>query len=95
MIMYLSAQSLLWGSASAGVFSRAAGPSATLDSGVVIGTATTLPYAADEVNKFLGIPFAAPPERFEAPTNPPKWLNPLNTTQYKSACIQTYICKQS
>ena len=69
-------------------------PSVTLDAGVVVGTATTLPLpGAIPVNKFLGIPFAAPPERFAAPQPPKSWSTPFNATQLKPTCIQTFICQ--
>jgi carboxylesterase type B len=68
----------------------AAAPSATLDSGVVVGTTTGLPSSKVTVNKFLGIPFAAPPVRFSPPVSPAKWSQPLDTSVYKPACIQQF-----
>jgi hypothetical protein len=67
-------------------------PTATLDSGVIIGTTTLLPSSTVVVNKFLGIPFTSPPERFAAPVAPVPWGGQLNTTEAKPACIQAFIC---
>jgi carboxylesterase type B len=73
------------------VAERAASPpSATLDSGVVIGTSTSLPSSKVIVNKFLGIPFAAPPVRFSPPKKPTPWKKPLHTTGQKPSCIQQF-----
>jgi carboxylesterase type B len=68
-------------------------PTATLDSGVIVGTTTLLPSSTFPVHKFLGIPFASPPERFAAPVAPAPWGGLLNTTEAKPACIQAFICK--
>ncbi|KAI9699141.1 MAG: hypothetical protein M1836_003331 [Candelina mexicana] len=66
-------------------------PSVTIASGVLIGTAVSLPAATAPVNRFLGIPFAAsPPERFGTPQEPAPWSEPLNVTTYKPACIQQF-----
>lgn len=73
------------------VVERAAfSPSATLDSGVVFGTSTSLPTSKVIVNKFLGIPFAAPPVRFSPPENPIPWSKPLHTTAQKPSCVQQF-----
>ncbi|KIM94577.1 hypothetical protein OIDMADRAFT_45568 [Oidiodendron maius Zn] len=63
-------------------------PEATLASGIVIGTTTSIASATATVNQFLGIPFAARPERFSPPTKPPAWTNPLNTSVQSPACTQ-------
>ena len=68
-------------------------PTATLDSGVIVGTTTSLPSSSVTVNKFLGIPFAAPAERFVEPRSPKKWSGTLDTTKPKAACIQAFICR--
>ncbi|KAJ9645719.1 hypothetical protein H2199_002759 [Coniosporium tulheliwenetii] len=65
-------------------------PSVTIDAGVVIGTTTHLPSASAAVNKYLGIPFAAPPVRFTVPVKPEPWDAPLNATAWKSTCIQQF-----
>lgn len=70
---------------------RAGAPSATLDSGVVVGTTTSLPSSTAVVNKFLGIPFAAPPVRFSPAVAPQPWSEPLDTSEYKPACIQEFV----
>ncbi|KAF2671560.1 cholinesterase [Microthyrium microscopicum] len=67
-------------------------PSATIDSGVVIGVSVTLPNSTVAVNQFLGIPFAdSPPERFSPPELPDSWDQPLLTTAWKPACIQEFV----
>jgi carboxylesterase type B len=68
-------------------------PSATLDAGVVIGTTTAIPSSSTNVNKFLGIPFAAPPIRFSPPQKPKSWFKPLSAQTFKPACIQQFSCK--
>jgi hypothetical protein len=66
-------------------------PTARIDSGLIIGTSTTLPSATAVVHKYLGIPFAdSPPERFSPPVKPGKWVRPLLTTELKPACIQQF-----
>jgi hypothetical protein len=67
-------------------------PTATLDYGVIVGTTTLLPSSTVTVDKFLGIPFASPPERFAAPIAPAPWNGQLNATEAKPACIQAFIC---
>ncbi|KAI8311553.1 Cocaine esterase [Colletotrichum sp. SAR11_59] len=65
---------------------RAATPSVTIASGVVVG-ATSAPGA----NTYLGIPFAkSPPERFSPPQAPASWSTPLTATAFKPACIQQF-----
>ena len=39
-------------------------PTATVDSGIVVGTTTWMPSATAAVNKYLSVPFEAPPARF-------------------------------
>jgi len=71
-------------------------PTARIDSGVIIGTSTSLPSATAVVHKYLGIPFAdSPPERFGPPVRPERWFEPLDTKEYKPACIQQFNGKQS
>jgi carboxylesterase type B len=66
-------------------------PTATVDSGVVVGTSTTLLSTTAVVHKYLGIPFAdSPPGRFRPPVVPRKWTSPLDATKYKPACIQQF-----
>jgi hypothetical protein len=47
-------------------------PDVTLASGRLIGNTTSLPVATVTVNKYLGIPFAASPQRFSPPTKAPR-----------------------
>lgn len=68
-------------------------PEATIASGVIIGTTTSLSAATATVNKFLGVPFAAPPQRFSPPTQAPAWAQPLNASAWKPACIQQFNCR--
>jgi acetylcholinesterase len=68
-------------------------PTATVDSGVLIGKATSLPNALGPVNQFLGVPFASPPERFSPPQAQAYFHEPVNATEYKPACIQQFRCK--
>ncbi|KAI1846295.1 hypothetical protein JX266_007500 [Neoarthrinium moseri] len=67
-------------------------PTATIDSGVIIGTTAVLPLETGVVHKFLGVPFASPPERFRPSRPPPPWESPYNATiKYNRACYQNYI----
>jgi hypothetical protein len=70
-------------------------PTATIDAGVLIGKATTLPNGlGPSVNQFLGVPFAqSPPERFSPPRNVTAFSKRLNATEWKPACIQQFRCK--
>lgn len=70
-------------------------PTATIDAGVVVGTATALPNGLGPfVNQFLGIPFAqSPPERFSPPRNVSTFGKPLNATAFKPACVQQFRCE--
>ncbi|KAF7555265.1 hypothetical protein G7Z17_g2310 [Cylindrodendrum hubeiense] len=68
-----------------GTFNR---PSATIDAGIIVGTTTLLPSST--VNKFLGIPFGAPPVRFSPPQPPAPWQSVYDASEYKPACIQQF-----
>ena len=64
---------------------------ATIDSGVVIGSAIqTAGASATAVNRFLGIPFAASPTRFAPPTAPTPWSQPYDATNYSDTCPQQF-----
>ena len=65
-------------------------PTATINSGVIAGTTTSLPSSPITVNKFLGIPFGAPPVRFSPPQPPAPWQSIYDASEYKPACIQTF-----
>jgi carboxylesterase type B len=68
-------------------------PTATIDSGVIVGKTTALPAALGPVSQFLGIPFAkSPPERFSPAQPPSRFREPLNVTEWKPACIQQFRC---
>jgi carboxylesterase type B len=48
-------------------------------------------FTDGDIIKYLGIPFASPPVRslrFKEPKPPLSWSDTLETTEYKSACIQ-------
>lgn len=68
-------------------------PYATVASGVLIGTTTSLPSATATVNKFLGVPFAASPVRFLPPTAATAWPRPLVAKEWKPSCIQQFNCE--
>ena len=66
-------------------------PTATIDSGAVIGTAiSTAGASATVVNRFLGIPFAASPTRFAPPTAPTPWSQPYDATNFSFTCPQQF-----
>jgi acetylcholinesterase len=68
------------------------GPTATIDSGVVVGTTTSLPTATATVNKFLGVPFAkSPPTRFAPPESPGTFGEPIIAKEWSPACIQQFV----
>lgn len=63
-------------------------PTATIDSGVIVGVATSLPEGRLPINKFLGVPFAASPVRFQPLATPTPWTRPLDVSKYGPACVQ-------
>ncbi|KAF9888395.1 hypothetical protein FE257_008673 [Aspergillus nanangensis] len=63
-------------------------PTATIDSGLVVGTTTLLPSSTATVNKYLGVPFGAPPVRFRPPEPVAPWSTIRNATTWGPACIQ-------
>ncbi|KAF1952365.1 alpha/beta-hydrolase [Byssothecium circinans] len=63
---------------------------ATIDSGAIIGTATSFPSAATAVNQFLGAPFVGPPKRFSLPQKSEPWIEPLKNKEKSPTCIQQY-----
>lgn len=65
-------------------------PTATIDSGIVIGTSTSIPSSPFTVQQFLGIPYAAAPVRFKPPRNPISWSSPYNASTYKPSCFQQF-----
>jgi len=73
---------------------RAANPTVTLDSGVVIGTATGVlnqPSVTGLASAYLGVPFASsPPLRFAPPTAASPWDEPLVAQELPPACLQAF-----
>ena len=69
---------------------KRANPTVSIDSGRIIGTQTALPSATAPVNKFLGIPYAAPPVRFEKSVKPSRWLLPKTVQRVGKSCIQQF-----
>ncbi|QIW96262.1 hypothetical protein AMS68_001780 [Peltaster fructicola] len=71
---------------------RAANPTVTIASGVLIGTATRVsnqPSVTALASAFIGIPFASnPPRRFEPPSPPSKWSASLTVQTNKPICLQ-------
>ncbi|PHH72842.1 hypothetical protein CDD80_4215 [Ophiocordyceps camponoti-rufipedis] len=66
-------------------------PTVTAESGIFIGSETKLPSPnSPVVNRFLGIPFAEPPLRFELPKPARRHENVYNATSFKPACIQKF-----
>ncbi|GAB7329379.1 hypothetical protein MBLNU13_g01165t1 [Cladosporium sp. NU13] len=76
------------------LYDRAADPTVTLDSGVVVGTATRVanqPSVTGLANAYLGVPFASsPPLRFAPPTSPKPWTEPLVAQKLPPACLQSF-----
>lgn len=65
-------------------------PTATIDSGALVGTAVVEPSSKATVVKYLGVPFGAPPKRFSSPKKPDPWKTPYDASNYKPACIQKF-----
>lgn len=65
-------------------------PTVTIDSGSLYGTTTTIDDTI--VNKFVGIPFAFPPERFSPPEPVPAWgeHHLYDAATYGPSCIQKF-----
>ncbi|OAA74026.1 Carboxylesterase, type B [Cordyceps fumosorosea ARSEF 2679] len=66
-------------------------PTATIDSGILIGTAASEPTVAVPVNKFLGIPFAKPPTRWKLPEKPDSWQGSRDASRFGNACYQQLL----
>ncbi|KAF4448286.1 hypothetical protein F53441_8320 [Fusarium austroafricanum] len=73
------------------VYVGAETPTATLDSGPIFGVSTNLPAGVVPVNKFLGIPYAAKPQRFSRAQRPEAWTKPLNATEFGPSCRQLFV----
>lgn len=68
-------------------------PSASIDSGPVIGTQTLVAGSAVTVNQYLGIPFAKPPIgdlRFSPAQEAKPWTQPYEATAQPPACMQVH-----
>lgn len=84
---------------------RAADPTVTIASGVVVGTATSVtnqPAATSLANAYLGVPFAKPPTgelRFSPPSPANSWSQPVVAQTLPPACLQQFgmapKCRQS
>lgn len=69
-------------------------PTASISNGKIVGTTTSIagPTGSAVVNKFLGIPFAAPPtgqDRFAPPRAPEKWTS-SDTKKFSKSCVQVF-----
>lgn len=66
-------------------------PTAALDSGAIVGVSVELLDSISPVNKYLGIPYASPPERFSRAKKPQPWTKPLQATEFGPACTQLFV----
>jgi carboxylesterase 2 len=98
LFVALAVFTIVW---SAPLNDRAANPTISIASGVVIGTAipftpdpaASAPTAASSVFQYLSIPFAAAPTgtlRFAPPVTPTAWTQALQATALPPACLQQY-----
>jgi acetylcholinesterase len=65
-------------------------PTATLSYGAVQGIQTTLAGAEYPVNKFLGIPYAEPPQRFSPAAEVLPRKDPIKATAFGATCPQSF-----
>lgn len=65
-------------------------PTVTIESGVIHGVSAAIPGASHNISKYLGVPFAAKPVRFNPPQSPTAWKTPLSASKFGSACIQEF-----
>lgn len=68
-------------------------PSASIDSGPVIGTQTLVAGSDVTVKQYLGIPFAQPPIgdlRFRPAQEVDSWTDPYEATEQPPACMQVH-----
>lgn len=74
-------------------FVGAFNPIAIVSQGVVHGILSPVPGVTLPVAKFLGIPYAKPPQRFSPPVIPGSFAGgSYNATQLQPACIQQFNC---
>lgn len=59
-------------------------PTVMLEAGRVAGT------SSPAVSRFLGVPFAAPPVRFDPPRPAPPWQGTYDASRHKPACLQKF-----
>ncbi|TGO38046.1 hypothetical protein BHYA_0083g00250 [Botrytis hyacinthi] len=72
-------------------FVGALNPIAIVPQGVVNGIHSTVPGVTLPIAKFLGIPYARPPQRFSPPVIPGSFAgNSYNATQLQPSCIQQF-----
>ena len=101
-LLYFYFQGLVWSSTTNPFSGNIYGPSsvafdefptATIDSGLIVGTNTIIQRATVTVNKFLGIPYASAPTgvaRFSPSIPHVTWNGTLDTTKVKNSCIQVF-----
>lgn len=65
-------------------------PTATIDTGILIGAVVSEPTITATVNRFLGIPFAKPPARWALPEKPDRWQGSRDASQFGHACHQQF-----
>ncbi|XP_072171007.1 acetylcholinesterase-like [Diadema setosum] len=68
-------------------------PRVTVNEGILVGK--TVRFSEDtfinktrDVDVFLGVPFADPPERFAPPLPKASWTGERNATEFSAACVQ-------
>lgn len=86
---------LLTSSYAAPLEERAAAPTVTIASGIIVGQASPVPNEPSNPglsNTYRGIPFAqSPPLRFAPPEPPASWTTPIQATANKPVCIQEFF----
>ncbi|KAM3512274.1 hypothetical protein MY11210_004058 [Beauveria gryllotalpidicola] len=66
-------------------------PTATIDSGILIGASVSEPTVSSTVNRFLGIPYAKPPTRWKLPEKPDSWQDARDASHFGNACYQQLL----
>jgi carboxylesterase type B len=56
----------------------------------VLGIKKTENSTGQELNAFLGVPFAAKPVRWGPPKSPSPWKTPYDASKYGPACVQQF-----